>query len=147
MREPMRSLLSLVLLAAAGCGANSITIAMVQQNNSGQDGYATLTEKGSETEVFVSIKRSNVGGSQTSHVHHGRCDNVGGIAAGVGSVKPDSKFLFISDREAAEMSDGGFIFFQAKLQVPLAQLRDGDHVLNVHDSRDLSLYVSCGEID
>jgi hypothetical protein len=117
-------------------------IAMVQQNNSGQDGFATLTEKGEKVEILVSIKRSNIGGSQTSHVHEGRCDNVGPITAGVGMM-----MLEISNKDGSADFEKDQVKFTASLPATLDSLRDGNHVINVHDARDNSLYVACGEID
>ena len=132
----------LLFLVLAGCG-QSLTIAMVQQNNSGQDGFAVLTEAGELVEIEVKIKRSNVDGNQTSHVHEGRCDNVGKIAAGIRMANP----LEISNKANTAELDGELLVFKTQLQTPLSALRDGKHVINVHDARDSSLYTSCGEID
>ena len=130
---------ALLLLVLTSCGSSSLTIAMVQQNNSGQDGVATLTEKPEGLEILVTLDRSTVEGSQTSHVHDGRCDNVGAITAGLPPI---------SDKSEAPQTDGGFIFFRNTLMgKKLSDLRDGNHVINVHDPRENSLYVSCGEID
>ncbi len=131
------------LLLIPACGGPTLTIAMVQQNNSGQDGLATLSERGGAVEVEVRIKRSNVGGSQTSHVHSGRCDNVGPITAGLRAMKP----LEISNKNDDPAFDNDVIVFTTTLEESLSTLRDGNHVINVHDARDNSLYVSCGEID
>ena len=131
-----RALLPLVLLS---CGPSSHTIAMVQQNNSGQDGTATLTDTADGLEITVTVARSAVTGSQTSHVHDGRCDNVGAITAGLPPI---------SDKSEQPNLDGGTIFFRNILTgKKLSDLRDGNHVINVHDARDNSLYVSCGEIN
>ncbi len=130
---------ALLLLAVTACGGNSVTVAMLQQNNSGQDGTATLTETADGVRVRVVVKRSSVEGSQTSHVHDGRCDNVGGITAGLAPI---------SDKTEAPELDGDQIVFENVLTArKLSDLRDGNHVINVHDARDNSLYVSCGEID
>jgi hypothetical protein len=130
---------ALLLFAATACGGNSVTIAMLQQNNSGQDGKATLTETAGGVRVRVVVKRSSVEGSQTSHVHDGRCDNVGAITAG---LRP------ISEKDGDVRLEGDQIVFQNDLTGrKLSDLRDGNHVINVHDARDNSLYVSCGEID
>lgn len=137
----MRRLLVLPLLVS--CGGSSLTIAMVQQNNSGQDGTATLTERKDGLDVVVTIKRSAVTGSQTSHVHQGRCDNVGPISAGIRQMMQ----LEISNKDGGASFDGGFITFGTTLDTTLEKIRDGNHVINVHDARDNSLYVSCGEID
>lgn len=135
---------ALLLIVLASCGGNSLTIEMVQQNNSGQDGIATLTEVGDTLEIRVTLARSSVEGSQTSHVHEGRCDNVGRITAGIGQM---SGQLEISNKDGAAAFDAGTITFGTTLSVKLSELRDGNHVINVHDARENSLYVSCGEID
>ena len=130
---------ALLLLILASCGRSSLIIPMVQQNNSGQDGTATLTDTSDGLELLVAIARSTFEGSQTSHIHYGRCDNVGGI---VGGITP------ISDKSETPDLDGGVIFFKAiKADKKLADFRGGNFVINVHDARDNSLYVSCGEID
>jgi len=132
-----------LLLITTACGGPSVTLAMVQQNNSGQDGLATLAETGGGLEIEVRIKRSNIAGSQTSHVHLGRCDNVGAITAGLKMMGP----LEISNKADDPTFENDDIVFKTKLQETLASLRDGNHVINVHDARENSLYVSCGEID
>lgn len=141
----MRLLFAPLLLTTA-CGGPTLTIAMIQQNSSGQDGTATLTQKGSGLEIEVSIRRSNIGGSQTSHVHFGRCDNVGPITAGLRAVG-DAGQLELSSKADDAGFEGDTLTFKTTIQESLASLRDGNHVINVHDARDNSLYVSCGEID
>ena len=140
----MRRLLGLLLITA--CGGPSVTIAMVQQNNSGQDGSATLSQTGGGLEIEVRIKRSNIYGSQTSHVHFGRCDNVGPITAGLRAIG-DAGQLELSNKANDPTFENDDLVFKTKLQETLTSLRDGNHVINVHDARENSLYVSCGEID
>ncbi len=109
---------------------------MIGQNNSGQDGTATLTERDGALEVSVTLRQSNFPGPQNSHIHTGRCDEVGPVAYGVSS----------KDEPKGTTTDGGTIaFFQRIANLKLSQLQ-GTHVINVHDARDNSLYVSCGEI-
>jgi hypothetical protein len=128
----------LLLLLLTSCGASSLTIPMNEQNNSGQSGSATLTDTPAGLDIVVSIKRSSVPGSQNAHVHEGRCDNVLAITAG---LRP------ISTTADVPTFDGDQIVFKTTLQTTLAKIRDGNHVINVHDARDNSLYVSCGEIN
>ncbi|MBK7863056.1 MAG: hypothetical protein IPJ65_31495 [Archangiaceae bacterium] len=111
---------------------------MIEQNNSGQNGSATLGDTPEGLQIEVHIKRSSVTGSQTSHIHEGRCDNVGAITAG---LRP------ISMKEQDPNFDGDDIVFKTTLNTTLQKVRDHNHVINVHDARENSLYVSCGEID
>src|SRR4051812_32391043 len=103
----MRRLLFLLL---AGCGSNSVTIEMTEQNNSGQSGTATLTETAKGLEVLVSIKRSTVEGSQNSHIHLGRCDNVGAIVAAVSPLNPT--MLQLSSKDGGAEFEGDKILFK-----------------------------------
>lgn len=123
----------------ASCAPEALTLEMVAQNQSGQDGTATLTQHADGLEVRVEIKKSSIEGLQNAHIHQGRCDDVRGILYGISDRKTNDG--------GAGASDTSLFLQQRITNTTLAALRDGNHVINVHDARDNSLYVSCGEIN
>ena len=140
------------------CAPNQVTVVMNAQNNSGQNGVATLTDLGGKTKVLVIVHKSDSPDPQPVHFHPGRCGEIlakfepardksaRGLPAGVGL--PDINGLDRGDGvDPPGPTDGGVAFTQATLDVPLSTLTGGDTVINVHDSRDFALYVSCGNIN
>ncbi len=128
----LRLALSLVLFAA--CGPRTVRVVMDEENNSGQKGFAVLTAlAGTSTRVEVDIGASNDARPQPAHIHLGRCGEIGAIKAGLSALSPDPKRAdhFISSTEVS---------------LGLDDLMKDSYVINVHDVRDLSLYVSCGKI-
>jgi hypothetical protein len=127
----------LVLIAAAGalvgCGPHSVRITMKSDNNSGQAGFAVLTDQGSKTRVEVDILESLVADGQPSHVHTGSCGEIGPIVAPLQPIMSSGK----GDKRARA---------EAVINMKLDDLLKAPHAINVHDPIDLSLYVSCGEI-
>lgn len=138
----MRSPALPVLLALAACGPTSVRVVMNAENNSGQAGYATITERGTAAAVEIVIGKSDDPRPQNAHVHPGRCGELGAIKAPLTPLQatgadPDH---FRSTTDPVKATDGTPMTFQ-DLTAP------GAYVLNVHDVRDASLYVSCGNID
>lgn len=132
---PMRSrLASLTLLVLAACGPQSVRVVMNAENNSGQSGLATLTAlSAARTRVDLEIGPSNDPRAQAAHVHEGRCGQIGPVKAGLTELGADAK-------------KGGRFTSSTEIAVGLAELQRGEFAINVHDARDFSLYVSCGEI-
>jgi CHRD domain len=129
----MRPTLVMCLLVF-GCGPRSVKVSMNPDNNSGQAGSALVTELGAKSvRVQVSIKKSDVPEAEAAHIHQGRCGMVGPISAGLTplGLDPADETLFSSD---------------TTVTFDFAQLVAGPFAINVHDSRDLGLYVSCGDI-
>lgn len=132
----------LMLLVLTSCGGRSVTIAMTQQNNSGQNGYATLSDGNLGIEIKVFVARSAFEGTQAAHVHTGRCDNVGPV-----------QYAIVSGPQQEGLPnhfshDGGTtVFSQIIVGHKLSELLDQNHLINLHDARDNSLYTSCGEIN
>lgn len=156
----MRSaLVSLVFLTA--CGPKQTLVVMNDQNNSGQSGYATLTEVGDKTDVLVMIHRSDFPVDQPVHFHPGRCgeigvkrldprtspspDTTGGeLALGMPNLRDPANPRGV---DPAPANDGGVVYTRALLDVKTSLITSGDFVINVHDARDFALYVSCGNIN
>lgn len=146
--KPLRIAAALMTLLA--CGPKQVLVVMNAQNNSGQAGVATLSEQGSKTDVLVVIHKSDAPDPQPVHFHTGRCGEIGPrydasvAAAGLPSMHaPDPG----NKDDPPPPDDGGIVFTRATLDVPFAKLTGGDFVINVHDSRDFALYVSCGNIN
>jgi hypothetical protein len=120
------------VVVAGACGPRSERLSMRSENNSGQNGFALLTAlSANSTRVEVDLSAPLDRQPQPAHVHEGRCGEIGPIRAGLdvleaSPAKPD-RFVSTSD-----------------VQLGLEQLFSSPFAINVHDARDLSLYVSCG---
>ncbi|MCU0699041.1 MAG: hypothetical protein MUC96_21260 [Myxococcaceae bacterium] len=121
-------------LVVTGCGPQTQRIVMKAENNSGQSGFAVLTALSpSSTRIDLDLAASNDPRPQPGHVHEGRCGEIGAIRAGLASVAPSptKPERFVSSTEVS---------------LGFEQLLSGTYAINVHDARDLSLYISCGDL-
>ena len=77
-----RGTLVVAALVFASCG-DSLTVVMNAQNNSGEDGFATLTSKDSHTtRIYVQVRRPPTGEeTQQDHIHPGTCGEIGASSA------------------------------------------------------------------
>ena len=63
--------------------ADTVTIALNEQSDSGQSGWATLSTRGSDTEVVLSLSSGEME-SKLVHIHEGSCgDTLGGVLHGL----------------------------------------------------------------
>ena len=109
--------------------ADSMTVALDEQNDSGQSGWATLTARGDDTEVVLSISAGNME-TTAVHIHTGQCGaDLGGVAHGLTS------FVGGSGVSATLLSG-----------VSLSELASGTFAINSHNSSDASVYTTCGSI-
>ena len=122
----------LALVALGGVRATyaqgeTVTVNLMEQNGSGQNGTATLTANGDMTMVVVSIS----GGSATpqpAHIHDGTCANL--------NPKPTYPLTSLVDGKSETM-----------VPASLSSLVNGVYAINVHKSGpEASVYVSCGDI-
>lgn len=105
-----------------------VTVKLVAQNNSGQNGVATLLPEGNKTKVVIEIPNMPAGVAQPVHIHLGSCDkldkapkwNLEAVKGGRSvTVVPVSLDTILQDRTA----------------------------INVHKSAaEAQIYVSCGNI-
>jgi hypothetical protein len=141
----MRSILSYALAAAlvalapvaalAQTSASSMSSAMTSikvplhaQNGSGQNGTATLTQKGPDIVVTVSITNGSAL-PQPDHIHPGTC----------AKLNPVPKYPL------ANVVDGKSTTVLKNMQ--LASLETGGYAINVHKSvAQIAIYTSCGNI-
>ncbi|HEX8598828.1 MAG TPA: hypothetical protein VF952_09980 [Chloroflexia bacterium] len=105
----------------------TVTVNMMEENGSGQNGTATLTMQGDMLMVMVNIS----GGSsspQPAHIHRGTCANL------------DPKPAYPLTSVVNGMSE-------TSVAVSLTELVNGEYAINVHKSGpEAAVYVSCGDI-
>jgi hypothetical protein len=131
---------ALVLLCAAGlilagCGGDGdefggdLTVPLVAQNDSGQDGEATLSEVDSDTTRVVLDVESPPGNPQPAHIHRGSCQNLDPEPAyGLDNV--------VDGKSTTEVN------------VAIEDLVGRGFAVNVHKSADeAQVYVACGDIE
>jgi len=113
-------------LATPAIAQTTITIALTQQNASGQSGTATLSADGNQTRVVIDLANSPAG-PQPAHIHTGTCATLGGVAFNL---------EFPRDGKSTSL-----------VNTPLSALQTGNFAINVHKSpQESSVYVACGNI-
>ncbi len=128
----------LALLAFTGgsvfAQSQTITIAMTEENNSGQSGTATLTlsDDGSSITVEVNIASDGTGEPQPAHIHAGSCANLDPKPAyPLNNLVDGHSTTVITDMSATGMGTSDA----------------GSYAINVHKSKaEADVYVSCGDI-
>ena len=122
---------SLVLLAALACGSDpdETTVQLVEFEDSGQSGTATLTRMEARTQIVLEIEPGPAEyDPQPVHVHFGNC----GI--NLGEVK-----FPLNDVVAGKST--------TVVDASLTTLSDGSHNINLHKSYpEIRVYTACGEI-
>ena len=123
-------LFALVFMAAIASvvyAEGPVTVTLKEQNNSGQSGTATLTEKGSDTEVVVEIKGMPAGADHPMMVHKNTCDKSGGVEYPLTNLK-DGKST-------------------TTVKVALKDLQSGNYSIRSHKSpQELPIFFLCGDI-
>lgn len=128
--------LTLVALAAlsSACGPSTHRVVMNAENNSGQSGFALLTPvSGGRTRVELDILPGNDPRPVAAHVHDGRCGEIGAIKAPLTDLNPNA-------------AANGHFTSTTEIGLALDAMLKGTFAINVHDARDFSLYVSCGDL-
>ena len=129
-----RLVLLVVVALSAACGPATQRVVMNAENNSGQGGFAVLTPlAGGRTRVELDILPGNDPRKVAAHVHDGRCGEIGAIKAGLTDLEPNA-------------AANGHFTSTSEIALALDAMLKGTFAINVHDARDFSLYVSCGEI-
>ena len=107
----------------------TLSIILKEQNASGQTGSATLTAKGDQTEVVLSLLSGDLE-TEKVHIHSGSCgaDTLGGIEYGLTSFVDGSGFSVTT------------------VDVSLSSLRTGDFAVNSHKKGEPGVYTACGNI-
>lgn len=129
---PLTLLFSFVLVGCGGDGEagaeEGITVELAEEDGSGQSGTATLTSAAGDSRTRVTVTLSNPPDvPQPSHVHSGRCGDMGDPVAGLESL------------------EGGEA--ETVIELSLAELQTGNLVVQAHRSDDeYDVSVACGEI-
>lgn len=121
--------LALVVGVAAGArAADSITVKLEPQSNSGESGTATLTEAGAnQTKVVIETTGAPAGVAQPVHIHKGTCDKL--------DPKPAYPLSNVVNGKS-----------ETTVKASLKSL-EKDHAINGHKSaQDAKTYVFCGNI-
>lgn len=127
-----------LLLAATGCGPREVRVTMNADNNSGQSGFAVLKDLGKSLTVEVETSAPDFEGTQNVHLHEGNCGEVGEIRAPLLSLAPTKPGRVGSTSTEVRKTTGELLTFE--------EVTQGEWLINVHDARENSLYVSCGEV-
>jgi len=119
-----------VLAAAASADTpTTVTIKMVAQNDSGENGSATLTQVSDGVRVAVKLDGTPQDVPQPTHIHIGNCGHI--------NKAPEYPLANTVNGTSLSTVKG----------VQLADLLKGTYAINVHKSgTDLGTYVSCGNI-
>lgn len=133
--------LGFLMLVATGCGPKVLKVTMNADNNSGQKGFAEITELGAKG-VSVTIETNAPDfraddpamEQQKAHIHKGNCGEVG------------EKVGFLQPLHALADKPNRFGTTTDVEKPTFAMLGKGEWIINVHDARDDQIYVSCGEI-
>ena len=116
-------------LMACG-GGGSVTVAMTQINNSGENGTAVLKDLGGgQTQVTISLQPGTDTGAQPVHIHNttdGTCPGLQSILVGL-----------------TPLTDGGSV---STVPFKLSDLQGHKYIINAHNSTNFTDYVSCGPI-
>jgi Cu/Zn superoxide dismutase len=116
-----------ICIAGASAATASLTVKLVAQNGSGENGTATLTQAGSDVKVVVAIPKGPAG-PQPAHIHDGTCAGIKGVAYPLTSVAGGKSTTTVKG-------------------VTIDQLLAGKYAINVHESTsNLGKYVACGNI-
>jgi hypothetical protein len=133
----LRSALILVFAATlvlAGCGGDEefggdVAVPLVTQNDSGQDGEATLSEVNSDTTRVVLEVSNPPGDPQPAHIHRGSCENL--------DPQPAYGLENVVDGKST-----------TEVKVATEDLVGKGFAVNVHKSADeAQVYVACGDIE
>ena len=121
----------LVLFVTLACGSDldEVTTNLVEFENSGQSGTATLTAIGPRTEIVLKVTPGPAEDDpQPVHVHFGNCGiNLGEVRAP------------LTDLVAGEST--------TVVDLDITPLTDGSHNINLHKSYpEIRVYTACGEI-
>lgn len=107
---------------------NEVPVVMSAQNDSNQNGKATLTDLNGKTKVVVEIGSGLAGVAQPAHIHIGSCPAPGAVKYPLQNV----------------------VNGRSETMLDVALLKLGDELplaINVHKSAsEVSTYVSCGDL-
>ncbi len=116
------------VLSTASAATSTLTVTMKAQNGSGESGTATLTQKGSDVEVVISLTGAPATTPQPAHIHDGTCADLKGVAYPLTNVVGGKSTTTVKG-------------------VTIDKLLGASYAINVHESAaNLGKYVSCGNV-
>lgn len=129
MRKPFMILLLAGLFSNAALALDDVvTVKLVAQNNSGQNGVATLMPEGDKTKVVIEIPNAPTDVAQPAHIHLGSCDKL--------DKAPKWNLEAVKGGRSVTM-----------VPVSLDTILKDRTAINVHKSAaEAQIYVSCGNI-
>lgn len=117
----------LVATTIAVAQEQATTLQLVQQNNSGISGTATLTPSGGGVRVDLKVTGAGAG-PEPAHIHAGTC----------AQLDPTPQFTLAPVANGSSTTD---------LQTTMAALTSSPHAVHMHKSTDeLTVYVACADI-
>jgi hypothetical protein len=123
------ALLGIIAASPPASAPTTITIKMVAQNDSGENGTAVLTQVADGTRVEVKLDGAPTDVAQPTHIHVGNCGHI--------NKAPEYPLTATTNGTGVSTVKG----------VQLADLLKGTYAINVHKSgTDIGTYVSCGNI-
>ncbi len=119
----------LLAVSASVRAADSVTVQLSPQSNSGESGTATLTDAGNkQTKVVLSVTGAPSGVSQPVHIHKGTCDQL--------DPKPAYPLSPLVNGKS-----------ETTVKADLQDLEKEKYAINGHkSSQDVKTYVFCGNI-
>lgn len=134
-----------ILILAAGCGGDSADVsqeavvvdpapegmaaestapmgqtAQLQPvNDSGITGEATVTDRGSESEIMVRLTGAPANSTHPGHVHAGTCEAIGSVVQPLQEIATDAT---------------GTGTMTASVAIPTMTLSDGQHIIVYHET-------------
>ena len=121
------TLAGLMLAPAALAASHTLSIALHEQNQSGESGKAELIAKGEKTEVILHLEHSGMV-PQPAHIHEGTCGNL--------NPKPAFVLKPVEHGKSVTLID-----------VSLEKLLAGKYAINVHKSaKHIQDFVACSDI-
>lgn len=122
------SMLAVLVSLPAVAAPKSETIALHEQNGSGENGKVVFTAEGAKTRVFIEVEHAPARVAQPAHIHSGTCSNL--------DPKPAWKLHPVKNGKSTTV-----------VPVAFAKLLDGKYAVNIHKSfKEIKNYVSCGDI-
>jgi len=141
-RNAMSRLLPAVVLVAvlSACGPGELRVTMKPDNNSGQSGFAVITQgQGGKVHVVLDVVAIGTA-AQLVHIHaNSTCGEISTPKYQLISPtpKPDDPTRIVSESDASDSAEGPLQF---------KDLSKGGYVINMHFPTDNSVYTSCGEV-
>jgi LPXTG-motif cell wall-anchored protein len=128
MRKLAVILGAILALAVVGAAFADTSVTINELNNSGISGTAQLIDKGSQTEVIVTLTGEPSGASEPAHIHAGQCGpTLGKVVYPLKNIENGKSDTIVN--------------------APLDSIENGQFAINVHQSAaNISTYVACGNI-